>query len=427
MVWSAPLQIIVSIVLLYQQVGPSVFAGLGFMLLLIPVNAVLIKRLSAYQKLMMVNKDKRQKIMTEILSGIRIIKFFVWESSYEQATNQIRQVEVDTLRQSSYLRATTMFSWMVTPVFVALFTFLSFTLAGNELTASIAFTSVALFNVLRFPLNMLPNVISNLVDANISIGRIQKFLLTDDRDEGVVDWTRVTDAREPNAIAMQGASFRWSEGSEALHDITFEVPKAKLVAVVGGVGSGKSSLLAAFLGDMERVKGRVAINGSLAYASQQAWIQNATLRNNVLFGLPYDEERYNRVVEACQLGPDLDLLPAGDATEIGEKGINLSGGQKQRVSLARAVYANKDVYLLDDVLSAVDVHVGRAIFENALRGLLRGKTVLVVTHQLQYLPSVDSILVLKGEPVAGRPPFRSLAYAIPAQMARSSSRAPTKS
>lgn len=220
---------------------------------------------------------------------------------------------------------------MITPTFVALFTFLSFTLAGNELTASIAFTSVALFNVLRFPLNMLPMVISNCVDSHVSLGRIQKFLVADDRDPEMIEWNRQRNPAEPAALQMIDASFRWSEAKETLHNLSFSVLKGKMVAVVGGVGSGKSSLLGAFLGDLERVSGRAIINGTLAYASQQAWIQNASLRDNILFGSPFNEDRYNKVIQACQLTADLELLPAGDATEIGEKGINLSGGQKQRV------------------------------------------------------------------------------------------------
>ncbi len=394
MVWSSFLQIGVALYLLYQQVGASVFAGLGFMILMVPLNIFLMKRLSVYQRLIMMNKDKRLKIMSEILNGMRIIKFFAWEESYIGATNTIRQVEVDTLRASSYLRATTLFSWMVTPVFVALFTFLSFTLSGHELTASIAFTSVALFNVLRFPLNMLPSVLSNLVDSNIALGRISKYLNNDNRDCSVIEWNKVSDPNIPFALRMEGATFGWSPGNPALHDLSFSVPKGKLVALVGGVGSGKSSVLSAFLGEMAREKGRAIINGSVAYASQQAWIQNASVKDNILFGLPFHALRYEQTIQACQLQPDIDILPNGDLTEIGEKGINLSGGQKQRVSLARAVYANKDVYLLDDVLSAVDVHVGRAIFDNVLRGLLKGKSILVVTHQLQYLPNVDSIITL---------------------------------
>ena len=408
MMWSAPLQISVSMYLLYQQIGPSVFVGLGFMILMVPLNAVLMKRLSKFQKDMMVNKDRRLKLMSEILGGIRIIKFFAWEESYIDSANEVRQQEVDTLRKSAYIRATTSFSWAVTPTFVALFTFMSFSLLGHELTASIAFTSVALFNVLRFPLNMLPFLISNLVDANISLNRISNYLNNDNRDPDIIEWRKKGDPMEPMALQMIDGTFSWIQGEPTLKNLTFEVPKGKLVALVGGVGSGKSSILSAFLGDMEKESGRAILDGSLAYASQQAWIQNATVRDNILFGLPYQATRYRQTLDACQLQSDLEILQDGDETQIGEKGINLSGGQKQRISLARAVYANKDIYLLDDVLSAVDVHVGRSLFDGVLRGALSGKTVFIVTHQLQYLPEVDGIIVVREGEIQEQGTYKEL-------------------
>lgn len=175
------------------------------------------------------------------------------------------------------------------------------------------------------------------------------------------------------------------------------IEKSSLVAVVGSVGSGKSSLVSAFLGEMDKVSGKVNTCGSMAYVSQQAWIQNATLQDNITFGKKFDRKLYERVIEACALKPDIEMLPGGDQTEIGEKGINLSGGQKQRVSLARAVYNNADIYFLDDPLSAVDSHVGKHIFEQVLGpgGMLGKKTRLLVTHGIQYLPQVNHIYVLK--------------------------------
>jgi ATP-binding cassette, subfamily C (CFTR/MRP), member 1 len=182
-----------------------------------------------------------------------------------------------------------------------------------------------------------------------------------------------------------------------LRNISLRVEHNQLVAIVGTVGSGKSSLLSALLGEMEKMSGRANTNGKIAYVSQQAWIQNATLQDNILFGKPMDQKLYNRVIEACALKPDFEMLPGGDQTEIGEKGINLSGGQKQRVSLARAVYNNADIYFLDDPLSAVDSHVGKHIFEQVLgpNGILADKTRLLVTHGITYLPQCDNIYVMK--------------------------------
>ncbi|KAF1388604.1 hypothetical protein PFLUV_G00092020 [Perca fluviatilis] len=198
---------------------------------------------------------------------------------------------------------------------------------------------------------------------------------------------------------IEGGTFSWTnEGPPCLQRISMKVKTGSLVAVVGHVGSGKSSLLAAMLGEMERRSGSVSIKGSLAYVPQQAWIQNASLTNNILFGEERTESWYQRVLEACALLPDLDILPAGDATEIGEKGLNLSGGQRQRVSLARAVYRKSDVYLLDDPLSAVDTHVGQHIFDRVIgpRGLLKDKTRVLVTHGLSFLSKADLVLVMDG-------------------------------
>lgn len=193
-------------------------------------------------------------------------------------------------------------------------------------------------------------------------------------------------------LLIENGNFTWGE-EPVLKNINMRIPKNTLTAVVGSVGSGKSSLVSAFLGEMEKTSGRVNSVGSVAYVAQQAWIQNATLKDNILFGLPLDKKRYELIIEACALKPDFEMLPAGDQTEIGEKGINLSGGQKQRVSLARAVYKNADIYFLDDPLSAVDSHVGKHIFEKVIgpQGLLKDKTRVLVTHGITYLPQVRNI------------------------------------
>lgn len=195
-----------------------------------------------------------------------------------------------------------------------------------------------------------------------------------------------------------------------LKNINIRLKKGSLSAVVGSVGSGKSSLISAFLGEMDKNSGRVNTNGSIAYVAQQAWIQNATLRDNILFGKPYDAHLYEKVVSACALKPDFEMLPGGDQTEIGEKGINLSGGQKQRVSLARAVYANTDIYFLDDPLSAVDSHVGKHIFDKVIgpEGLLKHKTRVLVTHGITYLPKTDKIVVLKDGEVSESGTYQEL-------------------
>lgn len=198
-------------------------------------------------------------------------------------------------------------------------------------------------------------------------------------------------------LLIENGTFSWGEDEPVLRSINVRVKKNNIIAVVGTVGSGKSSLISAFLGELEKISGRVNTVGKIAYVSQQAWIQNCTLQDNILFGKPMDRKRYNEVIAACALKPDIDMLPGGDQTEIGEKGINLSGGQKQRVSLARAVYNNADIYFLDDPLSAVDSHVGKHIFEQVIgpTGILATKTRLLVTHGITYLRHVDAIFVMK--------------------------------
>eukprot|EP01116_Phalansterium_solitarium_P010898 TRINITY_DN263_c0_g2_i2.p1 TRINITY_DN263_c0_g2~~TRINITY_DN263_c0_g2_i2.p1 ORF type:complete len:1470 (+),score=645.31 TRINITY_DN263_c0_g2_i2:96-4505(+) len=396
-VWSAPFQLTVCLVMLYQVMGPAVFAGLFLMIITTPISGVIVKRLGAYQKEMMKHKDRRTKLLNEVLSGIRVIKVFVWENSFLQQITSIRNDELETLRRSTYLRAATLFFWTSTPILVSLTTFTTYTLLGNELTAERAFTAVALFNILRFPLSMLPMVITGLVEARVSMQRVLKFLLADELDDTAVKRSPLNDdAKGPvNAVEISNGTFQWSDDRPTLEGINLRVPRGKLTVLVGSVGSSKSSLLSAVLGEIHKVSGQVLVTGRVAYVSQNAWIQNGTLRDNILFGSAFDADKYEAVIAACELSQDLAMLPDGDHTEIGEKGINLSGGQKQRVAMARAVYQDYDVYLLDDPLSAVDAHVGKSIFDNCCCGVLKNKTRVLVTHQLQYINRADQVVLMK--------------------------------
>uniref|UniRef100_A0A8C5SKT9 ABC-type glutathione-S-conjugate transporter n=1 Tax=Laticauda laticaudata TaxID=8630 RepID=A0A8C5SKT9_LATLA len=337
--WSSPLQIIISLVFLWTELGPSVLAGIGVLVLLIPLNAVLV------------TKSRR----------IQVSKYrFSFSDTVSVATFAV-YVMVDE---------------------------------DNILDAQKAFTSIALFNILRFPLGMFPLTLSSMVQFLSRNILMFPFL-----------------PLPACAVKFHEASFAWNQDSDVtIKDITLEIAHGSLVAIVGSVGSGKSSLISAMLGEMENIKGHINIQGSMAYVPQQAWIQNATLKDNIIFGSSLDETRYQQVLEACALHPDLKLLPGGDLTEIGEKGINLSGGQKQRVSLARAVYSNADIYLLDDPLSAVDAHVGRHIFDKVLgpEGLLQNKTRILVTHNLSFLAQVDDIVVLEAGTVTERGSYSTL-------------------
>uniref|UniRef100_A0A8C1PRK6 Uncharacterized protein n=1 Tax=Cyprinus carpio TaxID=7962 RepID=A0A8C1PRK6_CYPCA len=398
LLWSCPLQIILAIAFLWIELGPSVLAGLLTMVLLVPINGWLATKSRGFQVENMKFKDKRMKIVNDILNGIKVLKYYAWESSFEAQVQEIREKELKVMRKFAYLSSVSTFIFSCAPAIVSLATFAVFVSVSpdNILDAEKAFTSISLFNILRFPLAMLPQLISTMVQTTVSKKRLEKFLSGDDLDTMAV--TRDDSHSKKSlsvAVSMTDGTYAW-ERAIILFSISLDIKPGRLVAVVGAVGSGKTSLISALLGELHSLKGRINIKGSVAYVPQQAWIQNATLKDNILFGSNLYEERYLSVVDACALGPDLDLLPGRDHTEIGEKGINLSGGQKQRVSLARAVYSSADVYLLDDPLSAVDSHVGKHLFERVIgpKGLLKDKTRILVTHGIGFLPYVDEIVVL---------------------------------
>ncbi|XP_017108725.1 multidrug resistance-associated protein 1 isoform X7 [Drosophila bipectinata] len=407
MIWSAPLQIGLALFFLWQQLGPSVLAGLAVMIILIPVNGVIASRIKTYQIRQMKYKDERVKLMNEVLSGIKVLKLYAWEPSFEKQVLDIRDKEIATLRSTAYLNASTSFLWSCAPFLVSLVTFATYVLIdeNNVLDATKTFVSLSLFNILRFPLTMLPMLITNLVQTQVSVNRINKFLNSEELDPNSV----LHDPSKPHPMSIENGEFSWGD-EITLRNINIEVHKSSLVALVGTVGSGKSSVVQAFLGEMEKLAGVVNTVGKLAYVPQQAWIQNATVRDNILFGQTYDRKRYNKVIDACALRADIDILSAGDLTEIGEKGINLSGGQKQRISLARAVYSDADLYLLDDPLSAVDAHVGKHIFEEVIgpKGMLARKSRVLVTHGVTFLPQVDSIYVMKSGEISESGTFDQL-------------------
>uniref|UniRef100_A0A8C6SSY5 Uncharacterized protein n=1 Tax=Neogobius melanostomus TaxID=47308 RepID=A0A8C6SSY5_9GOBI len=375
LLWSCPLQIVLAIVFLWFELGPSVLAGLAVMVLMAPINGLLATKARSIQVDNMKYKDKRLKIMNEVLSGIKILKLYAWEPSFQTQVEDIREEELKVLKKFAYLSSVSTFVMTCAPALVSLATFATFVgvSSDNVLTPGKAFTSISLFNILRFPLAMLPMLIAAMVQVTVSKKRLEKFLGGEDLDLDTV------------------------QHDPTFSNVSLEVNAGKLVAVVGAVGSGKSSLISALLGEMHKKKGFINIQGSLAFVPQQAWVQNATLRDNILFGSEYKAGQFQQILDACALGPDLKLLPGGDQTEIGEKGINLSGGQKQRVSLARAAYSNADIYLLDDPLSAVDAHVGKHLFDEVIgpNGLLKDKTRVLVTHAVSFLPFVDEIIVLK--------------------------------
>ncbi|KAM9597584.1 ATP-binding cassette sub-family C member 3 [Trichechus inunguis] len=396
LLWAAPLQITLAIYFLWQNLGPSALAGVVLLVLLIPLNGAVAMKIRAYQVEQMKLKDSRIKLMSEILAGIKVLKLYAWEPSFSERVEGIRQGELRLLCKSTYLHAISTFIWICTPFLVTVVTIGVYVSVDqkNVLDAEKAFVSLTLFNILKLPLNLLPQLISGMTQTSVSLKRIQHFLIQDELDTKCVERKTIPPGY---AITVDNGTFTWAQDlPPTLHSLDIQVPKGALVAVVGPVGCGKSSLVSALLGEMEKLEGKVYVKGSVAYVSQQAWIQNATLQENVLFGRALDPKHYQRTLEACALLADLEMLPSGDQTEIGEKGINLSGGQRQRVSLARAVYSDADIFLLDDPLSAVDSHVARHIFDQVIgpEGVLAHKTRVLVTHGISFLPQMDFVIVL---------------------------------
>nr|CAH8871416.1 unnamed protein product [Trichobilharzia regenti] len=397
--WSGPFQITISMVLLWRELGPAVLAGVAVLLLLLPINVLVARRSKFFQERKSANADSRIKLINELMSGIRVLKLYAWEPSFMKEISRIRNLEVKYLRKFTYLQSIS-FLWHCSPFLVAISSFGVYILTSekNILDAQKAFVSLSLFNILRFPLFMFPMIISSLAQCHVSVGRLSKFLANEEL--GSESYSK-EDTPGVAAVIERGV-FGWDpEDEPTLTNISIQFPEGQLTTIMGSVGSGKSSLLHALLGDMENFNGRVNVKGTVAFVPQQPWIFNSTLRDNILFHRHYEPARYQKVLHACNLIPDLEMLPNGDLTEIGDKGINLSGGQKQRVSLARACYADADVYLLDDPLSAVDAHVGLHILTHVLSrsaGLLASKTCILTTHSPKALPFSDRVgLLVDGQ------------------------------
>lgn len=391
--WSAPFRITIAMVLLYQELGVASLLGALLLVLMFPLQTVIISRMQKLSKEGLQRTDKRIGLMNEILAAMDTVKCYAWESSFQSRVVNVRNDELSWFRKASLLGACNSFILNSIPVFVTVISFGVFTLLGGDLTPARAFTSLSLFAVLRFPLFMLPNIITQVVNANVSLKRLEELLLAEERI------LLPNPPLEPGlpAISIRNGYFSWDAKAEraTLSNINLDIPVGSLVAVVGSTGEGKTSLVSAMLGELPPIAdSTVVLRGTVAYVPQVSWIFNATVRDNVLFGSVFDPIRYERAINVTELRHDLELLPGGDLTEIGERGVNISGGQKQRVSMARAVYSNSDVLVFDDPLSALDAHVARQVFDKCIKGELRGKTRVLVTNQLHFLSQVDRIILV---------------------------------
>ncbi|KAG2035930.1 ABC transporter [Suillus americanus] len=440
MSWTALIQLTICLVLLLINLGPSALAGFALLIVATPVQTYAIKRLFTLRMKSMAWTDKRSRILQEVLSGMRVIKFFSWEVPFLKRIADYRWNEMVYIRTLLIMRAAMNAVAISLPSLASVIAFVTYSLTGHSLTAANIFTSLTLFNLARMPLMFLPLSLSSIADAATACGRLLVVFEAETLDE-----TLVTNSDMNVAVRAEGASFTWDsppprpedpkkkgKGSKMgmkmgkrklpstplpapvdngsifkITGIDLEIPRGQLVAIVGAVGAGKTSLLQGLIGEMRRTSGNVDFGGSVGYCAQVAWIQNTTIRENVCFGRPFEEERYWKAVRDACLEPDLEMLPNYDLTEVGEKGISLSGGQKQRINICRAIYCNTDIQIFDDPLSALDAHVGKAVFQNVLKKNA-DKTRILVTHALHFLPEVDYIYTLVDGRVAERGTYAEL-------------------
>ncbi|KAK2719862.1 hypothetical protein QYM36_005364 [Artemia franciscana] len=408
-----PFVAIIATFYIYILLGPHALFGILTFLIFYPVQYGMSRLTGYLRKLSVKSTDSRVRLMNEVLTSIKLIKMYAWEKIFASNIKGVRKEERGLLEKSAYLQSLSLALAPTIPIISVIVTFLCHTAAGFGLTASQGMTVLTAFMFLRRQLNILREGAKCFFDAKIGVSRSESVLLMPEMTKN-----RNLPKMDDLSLSIEYGSFSHQHRSELakadaieealslsngrilrtetfLKQINLAVPKGALVGICGPVGSGKSSLLSAILGQLKLDSGEVGVRGSIAYVPQQAWIMNATLKENIIFGEKFDPLTYYRVMQCSGLFHDVEILPARENTEIGERGVNLSGGQKQRVALARAVYANRDIYLLDDIFSALDAHVSKQVFEECIKLELREKTILLVTHHLTFLSQCHKILVMK--------------------------------
>ncbi|XP_074025677.1 probable multidrug resistance-associated protein lethal(2)03659 isoform X3 [Leptinotarsa decemlineata] len=426
--WVGPIETIICTYFMYLQVGFAATIGVLVLIMFIPLQIYLGKRISKLRMRTAMRTDERVRLMNEIISGIQVIKMYAWEKPFNHLVYLSRRNEIKSIRITSFMRGILLSFIMYSTRMSIFVSILAYVLSGYEITAEKVFVLTSFYNILRQTMTVFfPQGISQVAEAKVSIKRLNDFMLYDetqiakairraeilehngDKEKDISKSINgVTNKTDPG-IFLNNATAKWSEASteNTLTNINLKIFSGQLLGVIGPVGSGKSSLLHVILQELTLIEGTLRVSGEISYASQEPWLFAGTVRQNILFGLPMDKLRYRTVIKKCALERDFSLLPYGDKTIVGDRGVSLSGGQRARINLARAVYKQADIYLLDDPLSAVDTHVGKELFEQCITGYLKNKIVVLVTHQIQYLQEVDHILFLEdGNPKTGT--FREL-------------------
>nr|AIB06822.1 ABCC2 [Spodoptera exigua] len=436
--WVVPLQVGVVLYFVYDAAGWAPYVGLfGVIIIILPLQAGLTKLTGVVRRMTAKRTDRRIKLMSEIINGIQVIKMYAWEKPFQLVVKAARAYEMSALRKSIFIRSTFLGFMLFTERSVMFLTVLTLALTGNMISANLIYPIQQYFGIITMNVTLiLPMAFASFSEMLISLERIQGFLLLDERsdiqitpkvngagsklfnnskkgglDTGIVLPTKYSPTEtniarpiqeEPNMadypVQLNKVSASWADVNDTkemtLKNISLRVRKNKLCAVIGPVGSGKTSLLQLLLKELPVASGNLSISGTMSYASQEPWLFPATVRENILFGLDYDVAKYKEVCKVCSLLPDFKQFPYGDLSLVGERGVSLSGGQRARINLARAIYREADIYLLDDPLSAVDANVGRQLFDGCIKGYLSGKTCILVTHQIHYLKAADFIVVL---------------------------------
>ncbi|KAL3738259.1 hypothetical protein ACJRO7_019740 [Eucalyptus globulus] len=396
-IWSTSLQLCLALAIVYYAVGLATLAALTVLILIVTVTSPLAKLQLKYQRKLMEAQDKRLKAIAEALANMKVLKLYAWEKHFKKVIEELRKDESEWIAAVLWQKGCYIVLFWSSPVLVPASTFWACYFLGIPLTASNVFMFLASLRIVQEPIRLIPDVVGSFIQAKVSLSRIAEFLDAPELENKPTKQQRDNEVLEM-AVFLDSREISWESCTckATLRNIKLSVRKGEKVAICGEVGSGKSTLLAAILGEVPHIDGMVHVLGRMAYVSQTAWIQTGTIQENILFGSALDPVKYREVIQKCSLAKDIEMFPFGDQTQIGERGVNLSGGQKQRIQLARALYQDAAVYLLDDPFSAVDAHTAMSLFNEYVMEALSGKTVLLVTHQVDFLPAFHSILLMSS-------------------------------